>query len=337
MKRIIYAAATAGILSLTATVYAQSQVTVYGLASAELLNVSGYNSGTVAAPALGTARRLDNSKVTNSRIGFRGTEDLGGGTSAFFTMEAAFAIDTGAQTNASSLWSRGSYVGLKNNSLGALSLGRQWGIEDQMMGRYFIGAGYAVFQYREFGYVSDLIDNSIKYVSPSVGGFSVQALAAPGENVTGFTKALGVNYVNGPFEAGATYRSTKNLTGGESKQSGLGVSYSFGALRLHAGYGVSDPRALVLRKAKAYDLGLQWDATANTSYTLDYVKRDQIGTNDDSFFVRLQATYQFTKRSSVFVNLVTLKNDGIASERFYGNGASGVNQSVISLGVRHAF
>lgn len=337
MKKMIYVAATVGTLSLTVNAYAQSQVSIYGMASAELLNISGYNSGTVASPVLGTARRLDNSKVTNSRIGFRGTEDLGGGTSAFFTMEAAFAIDTGAQTNTASLWSRGSYVGLKNDSFGALSLGRQWGIEDQMMGRYFIGAGYAVFQYREFGYVSDLIDNSIKYVSPNFGGFSVQALAAPGENVTGFTKAIGVNYVNGPFEAGATYRSTKNLTGDESRQSGFGISYSFGALRLHAGYGVSDPRTLALRKAKAYDLGLQWDATARMSYTLDYVKRDQVGTSDDSFFVRLQGIYQFTKRSSVFVNLVTLKNDGVASERFYGNGAAGVSQNVISLGVRHVF
>lgn len=317
--------------------HAQSQVTVYGLASVEALNITGYNSGTAAAPSIGTQRRLDNSKVTNSRLGFKGYEDLGSGLGAVFGIESAIALDTGSQANAK-FWNRGSYVGLTDKALGTLTFGRQWNIEDSIMSRYFIGAGYAVFQFSDFGYISDLVDNSAKYVSPTLGGFTVQGLVAAGEGTTGRTGEIGATYVAGPFEMGGTYRTSKNLAGTTDKQAALGVSYAFGKIRLHGGIAQSDAQALGLPKARAYDLGVVWDDLLPlTQMTLDYVKRDQLDTADDSSFVRLQGTYFLSKRTALFANLVTLKNQGQAKEKFYGNGAPGQNQNVVSLGIRHWF
>lgn len=329
--------AIAALAASAGSAQAQSQVTVYGLASVELLRVTGVNNGTLAAPNVGSQTRLDNSKVTNSRIGFRGTEDLGGGWSAVFGLESAVALDTGAQANTSKFWNRGSFVGLKSNDFGTLTFGRQWNLQDGVMSRYFIGGGYAVFQLSEFGYISDLVDNAVKYASPTWGGLQVQALVAPGEGSGSKVGELAANYVAGPFEIGATYREAENPAGLKDKQSAMGVSYKLGDWRLHGGLAFSDPKALGLRKAKAYDIGLVWDATPVLNITLDYVKRDQKDSGDDSDYWRLQGTYALSKRSALFANLVALRNDGAAAQKFYGNGAAGQNQNVFSLGIRHWF
>ncbi|MFT4242833.1 MAG: porin [Acidovorax sp.] len=336
-KTTLCAAALLACLS-GATQAQQSSVTLYGLASLELLSISGYNGGTLAAPAVGNARQLNNSKVTNSRLGFRGTEDLGGGLSAIFELESAIALDSGAQAHATKFWNRGSFVGFKSASLGTLTFGRQWNVQDAALGRFFIGGGYAVFQFGEFGYVSDLVDGSVKYVSPDLSGVTVRLLATPRNTTTGQTLEAAVNYVAGPFEAGGTVRRYRNVaTGLEDRQSALGASYTLGDWRIHAGAASSDAPTLGKREARAYDLGLVWNATPITQFTLDYVRRDLLDSPDDSYFVRLQGTYQMSRRTALFANLVTLRNQGAAAEKFYGAGAAGRNQNVVSLGIRHAF
>jgi general bacterial porin, GBP family len=322
--------------SVTGSARAQSSVTVYGLASVETLRVTGFNAGTVTAPTIVSQYRLDNSKVTNSRLGFRGVEDLGGGLKAVFDLESAIAIDTGSAANASKFWNRGSYVGLAG-SFGSVLLGRQWDIEDEIMAPYFIGAGYAVFQYTEFLYISDLVDNAVKYTSPTIGGVKLQALVAPGEGAAGRTTEIGATYKLEGLNVGGTFRTSKDLLGRTNRQTGIGASYLFGTVRVHAGWASSDMKAAGLLKATAYDVGVAWQASPFVIATLDYVPRDQKGTDNDSHFVRLQADYSFSKRTSVFANIVQLKNKGTASEKFYGSGAPGQNQNVFSLGIRNWF
>lgn len=337
MKKLPFPLATAAALALTASgAEAQSQVTIYGLASVEVLKVTGVNAGTAANPQIGSQVRLDNSKVTNSRLGFKGVEDLGGGLAAVFGLESAIALDTGSQANASKFFNRGSYVGL-SSGLGALTLGRQWGIEDSIMSRYFIGAGYAVFQFSEFAYVSDLIDNSVKYVSPDMGGLTVQALVAPGEKVTGNLAEIGATYKLGDFDIGGTYRNAKGLTGQKDRQSSFGASYTIGTVRFHAGWANSQTETLNLPKATAYDVGVVWAVTPLFTSTLDYVRRDQKNTANDSSFIRLQGDYKLSKRTAIFANIVALKNKGSANQKFYGNGAAGLDQNVYSVGIRHWF
>ena len=68
-----------------APVMAQSSVTVYGIADAGLMKQSGQSLRLVSGIADG------------SRIGFRGTEDIGGGFKAIFNLEARVELDTGSQ------------------------------------------------------------------------------------------------------------------------------------------------------------------------------------------------------------------------------------------------
>lgn len=101
---------------------AQSNVTVYGI-----LDV-GYIGATSDANSSGTAitttsNTFGNGAESTSRIGFRGTEDLGGGTSAIFTVETGLTPNQG---QVSSLINRQSFLGLKQTGLGQATIGTQY-------------------------------------------------------------------------------------------------------------------------------------------------------------------------------------------------------------------
>ncbi|CAM3677799.1 porin [Polynucleobacter brandtiae] len=127
MKKSLLAVAAIGAFASAAQ--AQSSVTVYGI-----LDV-GYVGNSASGPATTGAIQGNGpstQKVTNSsfgqsaeqssRIGFKGTEDLGGGTSAFFTAE--FGLQPQGTTWAPN--NRQSFVGLKKNGIGQASIGTQY-------------------------------------------------------------------------------------------------------------------------------------------------------------------------------------------------------------------
>jgi len=322
----------AAALVMTATsAHAQSQVTVYGIAAVEAVRATGFNTGT----SIVTQNRLDNSQVTSSRLGFKGYEDLGDGLGAIFGLEAGIGLDTG--TTNGTFWNRGSYVGLSSRSLGALTFGRQWNTNDDIMANYFVFDGYSVFRFKEFGYISDLVNNAVKYVSPDMSGFKLRALVAPGEGTVGRTMEIAGNFKGAGFNVGASYRSAKGLNGEIDRLTALGASYVISNFRPHLGWSESDSKGSALPKARAYDVGVSWAAVPLLTMDFDYVAKDQLDSDNDAHFWRVQVAYSLSKRTSVFANVVALKNKGTASERFYGSGAPGQNQNVFSVGYRHSF
>lgn len=91
MKKLtLVATAIMGFLSTSAAM-AQSTVTVYGILDAGYNHVSGLRQGSVNTIASGI--------MEGSRFGLRGTEDIGGGYKAIFTLENRFELDTGSLTN----------------------------------------------------------------------------------------------------------------------------------------------------------------------------------------------------------------------------------------------
>lgn len=70
---------------------AQSSVTAYGILDVGVSQVSGYKGGSV--------KMLSSGIMDGTRLGFRGTEDLGGGWRALFTAEARIEADNGTSTN----------------------------------------------------------------------------------------------------------------------------------------------------------------------------------------------------------------------------------------------
>jgi predicted porin len=112
----------AALSALAGGAQAQTSVTVYGILDVAYINQKSDGAGTSATTKANTSM-IGASAESPSRLGFKGTEDLGGGNSAFFTVE------TGLQpTNATaSAWNnRQSFVGLKKNGLGNFAVGTQY-------------------------------------------------------------------------------------------------------------------------------------------------------------------------------------------------------------------
>ena len=138
MKKSLFA--MAAVTAFAGAAQAQSSVTVYGLIDFGYAGASqtqaGAGSSSVTA-ANNIVRKTQTSGISGdgestSRLGFRGTEDLGGGLNAFFTAEAAINMAATGNSNASGLLSATStgqrqlFVGLSKKGLGAASFGTQY-------------------------------------------------------------------------------------------------------------------------------------------------------------------------------------------------------------------
>ena len=332
LKSLPVAAATV-LMASFGVVHAQSNVTLYGILAEDVVRATNVFSGGV-----GSSRYLlENSALTASRLGFRGTEDLGGGLAATFNLESGISPDTGTANGGGTFWNRGSTVGMKG-SFGAVTIGRQWNVNDDVMGNYFIYGGYAAFRYTEFDWLSDLVNNSIKYVSPTISGFQFEALAGLSEGTPPRTFELAGTYSGGPFKASLTYHLEQNKnTGRNNKLTSAGASYAFDPVKLRFGYSRSAYDAAGYLTASSYDLGVDFQFSAPGSISLDYVARDQKGTSNDSHFFRVLGTYYLSKRTFLNANVVLLSNKGTASEHFFGTGAPGKGQNVFTVGVSHLF
>jgi len=130
MKKSLFA--LAAVTAFAGAAQAQSSVTVYGIIDV------GYVGGNERLAGPSVNGQAVNQQVTNSfgasaqstsRIGFRGREDLGGGTAAFFTLETAILPN---QTNANSGTSdsifgaaRSAFVGMSKKGIGQAAIGLQ--------------------------------------------------------------------------------------------------------------------------------------------------------------------------------------------------------------------
>lgn len=267
MKKTLIAlaalAATAGVA------HAQSSVTLYGVADA-FVN-SREDKTTTAAGVTTKLRqaRVDGSGLSSSRWGLRGSEDLGGGLAAVFTLESGFDISTGANANnggstaanaGSVLFGRTATVGLKGG-FGETRLGRQYTAYDSLRGvtnntydsNTFATTG-AIWGTGVQDY-SNRINNAISYASPVFGGFSGSIVYGFGEDKTATSSAsssasVQVRYANGPLLIGVAHQREK-VTVGSSLFSGANFN-SLAAIPAGTASTVADTRKYSL-------VGASWD------------------------------------------------------------------------------
>ena len=220
MKKTLLALAVLG--SLSATAFAQSNVTVYGVMDLGLVSVSGAtastNVATAALPAYSNGKefKLRDGVNSGSRLGFRGTEDLGGGMSAMFVLEAGVLADTGASDQGGILFGRQAFVGIKNEA-GTLTFGRQYAPHylafkaiDAMSDEFGGGAGILIPNNGK------RVNNAIRYATPTISGFSGELFYSLGE-VTGNTTASSNRgatgtYSDGPLMVKVAYHEANNAT-----------------------------------------------------------------------------------------------------------------------------
>lgn len=230
------------VLAASGASFAQSSVTVYGIADVFLAATSGTG---VQSQTL-----LNSGGVSASRWGLKGTEDLGGGLKANFLLEQGFAIDSGASSTAGAAFARYSYVGL-SGGFGEIKLGHVGTAADDIGGASnsafdsALSAQNGVWKSTGF---NSTPNNNIYYASPTMGGFSAAASYGLGEDKAAATAtsngdassvtSLNVQYAAGPLFAAFGYQSDKPQGGAASTDyTLLRANYDFGVAKLLAGYG----------------------------------------------------------------------------------------------------
>jgi len=209
------------ILSTVAgTVHAQSTMTLYGILDEGLMIntnaknvVNGKNVG-------GRQFSVDsNAGTQGSRWGMRGAEDLGGGTTAIFVLESGINVSTGAFGQGGTAFGRQAYVGLASNSLGSVTLGRQYDSINDYVGNYGFAAAYGGSTTEHPGDLDNVnhtfrANSTIKYASSNFNGLTFGGTASlggvAGEISQSSGYSLGANYGNGPVGIGVAYELFRN-------------------------------------------------------------------------------------------------------------------------------
>ena len=339
MKKSLIALAVAGAFAAPAFA-ATSNVDVYGVLNIAIqdTDVSGYNMAV-----------LDNT----SRIGFKGSEDLGGGLKAIWQIESGLgghgSTTIGTVGNAT-LGTRNTFVGLAGG-FGTVLMGKHdtpyklgtgsLDIFADTYGDYNLGRIGDTTPLASFNSGVQLIDNTqdardgqaLAYISPTWSGFHFAAAVVMGNGEAGsFTgattktidavSATGV-YVNGPLFASLSYQTTELLDSSAWK---VGVGYTFGDTKVGAVYenvdkydGVRDRDSWLLNIT--HTMG---PIVLKAQYGQANV--DVLGASLDQDAWAIGADYNLSKRTSVYFVYGDGDTDTVA-----GN-ASGWN-----LGIKHSF
>ncbi|MDR6382555.1 porin [Paraburkholderia caribensis] len=211
MNRLLITGAAA-VATLSGAAQAQSSITLYGLIDAGLTYTNNQISGTGGGHS---NWQMTSGAVQYSRWGLRGSEDLGAGLKAVFTLESGFNLNNGQYSSSNRIFNRQAYVGLTSRSYGSLTLGRQTdGMVDfvaplSLTGTEFGGTHFAHPLDNDNLNDSFQINNSVKYLSPDMGGLKVGALYGFSNEAGAFTNnraySFGISYIWGALNFGAGY------------------------------------------------------------------------------------------------------------------------------------
>lgn len=263
MKKSLISLAALGLSA--GAVNAQSSVTIYGIvdvaaskANSGQSNLSYYSDWQVGRPNQWTLH-----SASSSRLGFRGSEDLGDGLRANFLLEMRFQPDSGTieprdgvtfsggtRSYNGGFFNAQSYVGLSGN-FGEVRLGRNAtphfniGLITDPWGYEYNVASFGGFT--RGGNMVAATNNSVNYLSPSVGGFSLQLGFGAGEGAasgTGQTPPNGRNlgfalqYNAGPLWMALAHNDSKRSDAIQNRSSIFGVIYNFGVAKAIFNYSV---------------------------------------------------------------------------------------------------
>lgn len=344
--RIHKLAAGAGILLCSALSHAQTGIQIYGVID----QFFGRVEARTAAESTHTLA-LNNGGLTTSFIGFRGTEDLGGGLQAVFALESFIRADTGAigRNDADPFWGRLAIVGFESAQWGRLSFGRHvtpYSLATTLH-TPFVGSTTLspVFShvYNQNVQGGTRFDNAVQYSSPRRNAFYGDLLYSLGrENPSGHAdrgrdrafEAVG-NYVNGPLKLVAGYHQIdlNNRGDGRKQRAWMGAGvYDFGALKLNAQHHrVRDTSSLVAGQGRRHttELGVTIPAgNGNVLATMVSSRMDDLvpATPEARRGYALAYDYNLSRRTDVY------------TAYFRDRQLRPLNQStIVAVGVRHRF
>jgi predicted porin len=348
------------VLAASGSAFAQSNVTIYGIMDAGIVAERGGKNGNVSKVSSGVANA--------SRIGFKGTEDLGGGLSAVFLLEGGIKGDTGESDVAGSSFQRQSYVGLVSKSAGTLTLGRQY----TPWYNAFVQVGDP-FQAGLSGSAKNLFpanginvrnSNSVFYKSPDLNGVTAEVFYAAGEQKeasTGRQLGASIGYQNGNLNARLAYNNRNNdvvvsnvVTDREiGHNTLLAVNYDFKVAKAFFMFGsnkglnsVAYPNGTAYTAAavapstdsRNWLLGATVPVSAAGSLVASVARADDRNVaNRDANQYAIGYLHKLSPRTTTYMSYGKIKNKNGASFTVGNNAESGSGDSAYNVGIRHSF
>ncbi len=322
--------------------HAQSTVTLFGVVDANLRHVRNADT---------KVNQLGTDGLSSSRLGFRGTEDLGGGLTAGFWLESALYPDDG--TVRPKFWHRRSTVSL-SGGFGEVRLGRDFTPTYTGLGDFdaFGDNGIGSFSKVQSSLTATVntntrADNEISYFLPKgLGGVYGQVSVAAGEGTLG-NKYIGarLGYATGPLNVSGSYGTTEaNAAADKYKIGNLGAAYDFGVVRV---LGAVSQMKFIDRKEDLLLIGASAPvgagvlrlslARANLSGGTSATATDDAA---DATLVAVGYTHNLSKRTALYGTVARINNKG--TQRFAVGTTvpalgAGQKSSGLEMGLRHAF
>lgn len=336
MKKSLLALAVLGTFAGVAA--AQSSVTLFGVVD---LNGRSIKNGNTRQ-----YQQVSNS-LNSNRLGFRGTEDLGGGMFAGFWLEGAMSNDDGQA--AGQTWQRRSTVSL-GGRFGEIRLGRDytpsfWNTTVfDPFGTNGVGSFLNVVNTTGLGtgattYVR--ANNTFGYFLPAnLGGLYGQVQQSLGEGVDANKQTSGrIGWAGGPVNVAVSFGSTDTKPN-KFKHNNVAGSWNFGFMNLMAQYDMSKAGSIDQKAAMIGAVVPVGQGEIHASYTSSKIDNPAPAADPDAKQVAVGYIYNLSKRTALYGHYAQIKNkNGAAFVVGAITGSSALNgkSTGYELGLRHSF
>ncbi len=370
MQKKVIALALAGLVSGAAFAQQTSNLSIFGAMDAGPVRYFGSKNGTKAMTA------IEQGRWSSVRIGFKGSEDLGDGLKVKFKMDIAlYPVDK------SKIKSKGGYVGLESKKFGEVLVGSVGTFADDlqgdistMFGHDTLAAGDDVWMQTVGGTEDDDLKNAIAWYSPKWSGLQVKFAAstnaggedlAPRYDAAGGDDAVlndrvynaGLAYENGPLVAGAYYERSKvqSANDGTGNQKydwgsawGLGASYDFKFMRVHAVYNrmnftdfAADEEFYDMKTRKQWQVGASFPVSAKGTFAVAYTKAKNEylagkGKDDDIKHFGIGYWYMLSKKTALYAAYGQISQSENNHRKTYFD-EDGAYSKGIQTGLRYKF
>jgi predicted porin len=363
MNKKLMAAAVASALAIPAVAFAQSSVTLYGLIDTGVRNQSKVQE---TATTDGTVTSVSNSVNSTNRWGMTGSEDLGGGLKANFTLEGEMHSDdgTGTTTAGGLNFQRKSIVGLSSGE-SSVDLGRDYTVNFKEFGIYDpMGYNYTGIT-PNVRFTSGVRSSNMITAGTGFNGAHVRIDYAMGEK-TGSSSAgsrygIGGDFAVAGVKVGAAYSSTKNAANtGTQKDATIGAAYSMSGFTFKLAYaqtkwdsnfggnggggngGWYAPSTVgQLDKARMIGLGVGYAFSERLTGRVGYydIKSTGFAAADDGKLKTtiFDVTYGLSKRTNVYAELDHTSMTGSGVGAPIDGRASNDGTSGLGVGIVHKF
>jgi predicted porin len=341
MKKHIIAAAVASVLAVPA--FAQSSVTVYGVMDA---GVQSWDSGTESMT------RAVTSGLLTSRLGFRGTEDLGGGMKANFQLEGTMNAANGVQgtSTTNQIFNREAWVGL-SGGFGDVRFGRQdvnrtQDVDIDVSQAALLGLAPRIGGVD--GEIGNDVDGVVKYTSPTFSGFQFQIGYTSGNTNANTTdskaeqQGVSFAYNSGPLRVVGGTHKAKGTSGPLDRDlTAFGAQYDFGVVSVGAFMSKADLNLSGDAKYQSVSARMPLGDGLAVHGVYQAAKISGAANNKGSGYT-LALTKAMSKRTTLYAAYTDVDNKSAGQFTMYGTTgtntpAAGRDPSAFTVGIAHTF